>query len=94
MKENVCHLGYQEVAGDNGRAPYAQVRTVAVIDKIGEAKPDSDNGKTYKRVLVSPERAIKLLDWKEIGEAIIKKAVEVAKLELDIKRFSKKEEEI
>lgn len=94
LKENVCHLGYQEVMGDNGRAPYAQVRTVAVIDKIGEAKPDSDNGKTYKRVLVSPERAIELLDWKEIGKAIIKKAVEVAKLELDIKRFSKKEEEI
>ncbi len=92
LKEKVCHLGYQSVEGDNGRPIYAQVRTTALIDKIGEKKPDPDNGKTYKRLLVSPERAIELLDWKEIGEAIIKKAVEVAKVELGIKKFSKKEE--
>lgn len=94
LKEKVCHLGFQSVEGDNGRPIYAQVRTTALIDKIGEAKPDPDNGKTYKRLLVSPERAIELLDWKEIGEAIITKAVEVAKEKFGLKRFSKKEEDV
>lgn len=51
---------------------------VAMIDQIGERKPDPDCGKTYGRVLAKPERAIELLSWGEIGARIVRKAAEVA----------------
>lgn len=78
------YLGYQEVRGDVARAPYAQVRMACRVDKIGEKMPDPDNGKTYERVLVSPEKAKVLLSWGDIGNRIIEKATEVAKNEYKI----------
>lgn len=75
---------YQEVRGDGDRAPYAQVRMVCRVDKIGERLLDPDNGKTYERVLVSPEKAKFLLSWGDIGNRIIEKATEVAKDEYKI----------
>lgn len=78
------YLGYQEVHGDGDRAPYAQVRMACRVDKIGERLPDTDNGKIYERVLVSPEKAKVLLSWGDIGNRIIEKATEVAKNEYKI----------
>lgn len=78
------YLGYQEVRGDGDRAPYAQVRMACRVDKIGERLLDPDNGKTYERALVSPEKAKVLLSWGDIGNRIIEKATEVAKNEYKI----------
>lgn len=41
--------------------------------------PFSSDGKTYERVLASPEKAKQLLSWGEIGNKIIDCAVKVAK---------------
>ena len=90
--EKPIMLGYQEVDEENGRAPYAQVRMAAIIDNIGPSRPDPDNGKTYDRILTSPERAIELLNWGETGRLQIEEAVRIAKEQLGITKFSDKEE--
>lgn len=73
------YLGFQEVRGDGEREPYAQVRMACLIKGFGEKKPDPGNGKTYDRVLASPEKVKQLLSWGEIGNKIIDCAVKVAK---------------
>ncbi|MFA5798340.1 MAG: NUDIX hydrolase [Patescibacteria group bacterium] len=61
------YLGYQQVDDQNGEPPYAQVRMVALIAEIREARPDPDTGRTYGRLLTSAARAGELLDWGELG---------------------------
>lgn len=85
LKDPIYYLGYQLVDEENGIKPYAQVRMTAMIDSIGESKPDPDKRITYGRILVSPKDAIKLLGWGTIGEKIINKAVEVAKKKFSLK---------
>lgn len=92
LQSKVCYLGYVLVEGDGDRAPYAQVRTTALIDKIGPRQPDPDGGEIYERVLVCPQKAIKLLNWGDIGRFIITKAVEVARAELGIEAYLDKDE--
>lgn len=87
-------LGYQEVDEENGKPIYAQVRMVAMIDKIGERKPDPDNGKIYGRILTHPKNAIKLLNWGTAGELMINEAMRIAKLTLGLTEFLDKDEEI
>ncbi len=70
-----CFIGYQEVDEENGKAPYAQVRMAALIDGVGEIRPDSDNGKVYERLLVPPMRAAELLGWGEIAYEQITAAI-------------------
>jgi len=90
--EEPIMLGYQYVDEENGKPPYAQVRMVALIDKIGEIMPDPDNGKVYQRILVTPSRAIDLLKWGEIGERLINDATLLAKEKLGITIYLDKEE--
>ncbi|MFR9729738.1 NUDIX hydrolase [Saccharopolyspora sp. MS10] len=59
------YLGFQCV--DDGIAPYAQVRMAAVISGVHPARPDPDNGRTYRRLLVHPGKAGDLLNWGETG---------------------------
>ncbi len=77
--DDIYYVGYQEVSGDGDKPTYAQVRMTAMIEKIGERRPDPDNGETYERLLTTPKRAIELLKWGEIGEKLITRAVEIAK---------------
>ena len=86
------YLGYQLVDEQNGKKPYAQVRMIALIDKIGCVKPDPDNGKTYQRFLTNPQKAIKLLNWGFEGEKMINCAVELAKQKLGITKFADNDE--
>ena len=58
--ETPVYIGYQLVDEGDGTPPYAQVRMAALIRRIGEKKPDPDNGETYDRYMVSPERAAEL----------------------------------
>lgn len=94
LKDKIYYLGYQEVEGDKGLPAYAQVRTVALIDKIGAPSPDPDNGKIYKRVLVSPENAAKLLNWGTIGDRIMQKAARIVKTEFKLDNNSEEIEYI
>lgn len=85
LKDPIYYIGYQYVDEENGIAPYAQVRMTAMIDNIGESKPDPDNEKTYERILVPPQKAIELLNWGDIGPKLVRKAVEVAKEKFSLK---------
>ena len=77
LKKQVYLVGYQEVEGDNNLPNYAQLRMVALIDKIGIKKPDEDGGRILDRVLVTPQRAIELLNWGECGERAINEACKI-----------------
>ena len=90
--EEPIMLGYQYVDEENGKTPYAQVRMIALIDNIGEVKPDPDNGKVYKRILTTPSRAIELLKWGEIGKTLITDATLLAKEKFGISEYLDKEE--
>ena len=85
-------VGYQEVDEENGKEAYAQVRMTALIEKIGEIKPDPDNGETYQRLLTSPSRAIELLNWGEVGKTLITQAFKIAKKEFNLVNFNDLEE--
>ena len=77
-------IGYQEADEGNGTPHYAQVRMVAVIEKIGPLQPDPDNGETYKRLLTTPQKAIELLHWGEEGRLQVEEAVRIAKEKLGL----------
>lgn len=77
-------IGYQEIDEENGKPKYAQLRMAAIIDEIGEKKPDPDNGKTYDRLLTTPSKAIDLLGWGEVAKCQIEEGFELAKKELGL----------
>ena len=92
LEDKVVMVGYQEVNEPGGKVPpYAQVRMTALIKEIGEAQPDPDNGKLYKRVLVPPQKAIELLNWGESGKAQIESAFKIAKESFEFECFSNDE---
>ena len=74
--EAPIYIGYQLVDEEDGTPGYAQVRMAALIRKIGRKKPDPDNGQTYGRYMVSPEKAADLLDWGDVGYWQIMRAKE------------------
>lgn len=84
LSEEVYYLGYQEIQEDN-ITPFAQVRMTAMVKEIGEKRPDPDNGETYDRIFVSPQYAIDLLGWGEVGKAQIEKAMVVAGEKFNLK---------
>ena len=86
--ETPVYIGYQLVNEGNGTPAYAQVRMAALIRKIGEKKPDPDNGKTYDRFLVAPEKAAALLNWGDVGYRQVMKAKEVVYSQYGITKAS------
>lgn len=90
--ETPVYIGYQLVDEGDGTPPYAQVRMAALIRRIGEKKPDPDNGETYDRYMVSPERAAELLNWGDVGYEQVMKAKEVVYRLYGITGESSKEE--
>ena len=90
--ETPVYIGYQLVDEEDGTPPYAQVRMAALIRRIGEKKPDPDNGETYDRYMVSPERAAELLNWGDVGYEQVMKAKEVVYRQYGITGGSSKEE--
>lgn len=71
------YLGYQTVEGDG--KPYAQLRYIAKLTKIGKNRPDLDGGKMCERILVPAEEAGDVLDYGEEGKEIICAAIKLAK---------------
>lgn len=77
LKE-VYYLGYLLV--HEGEEYYAQVRMIARIDKVGEARPDSDTSKIYGRRFVLVEEANTYLNYKdEAGKKMLNDAIIMAK---------------
>ena len=80
--DTIDYIGYQKVTGD-GEVPYAQVRMVARISKIGPALPDLDRSGNwiYGRVLAPVEIARQELikSFGEIGDKILKYALKTAR---------------
>jgi ADP-ribose pyrophosphatase YjhB (NUDIX family) len=87
-------VGYQRVDEEDGTPPFAQVRMTALIDKIGEVRPDPDTGRTYGRFLTTPLKAAKLLNWSEVGDSQINTAMRIASEALGIKSFADADEYI
>lgn len=77
--EDVYYLGYLLVEDDNNEK-YAQVRMIAKIKNIGESKPDSDNGKIYKRFMSNIENVKDYLNYSDLaGNQLIDDAITMAK---------------
>ena len=74
--ESPVYIGYQLADEGDGTPGYAQVRMAALIRKIGEKRPDPDNGRTYDRYMVNPEKAAELLGWGDVGHSQIMAAKE------------------
>ena len=75
--EDSRYLGYLLVNDDNGEQ-YAQVRMIAKIKRIGEARPDIDNGKLYGRQLVPSERVKEYLNYKDkAGNKMLEDAIKM-----------------
>lgn len=92
--KNPVLIGYQELDEENGSHVYAQVRMAALIDYVGKKRPDSDNGKTYARLLVPPARAIELLGWGDMGYKQVTAACAVAEKMYGLSCTSAEEEYI
>ncbi len=73
-----CYLGYQLVDEQDGSSLYAQLRYIAKIASVGKSIADIDTGIEYKRQFVSPDMAIKLLNWGEVGKQQICDGVQLA----------------
>jgi hypothetical protein len=73
-----AYLGYQEVHRP-GRAPYAQVRMVGIIDEFAPRAPDPDGGRTYRRYMTALLSAPGVLGWGEPAELQSRAAAEVAR---------------
>lgn len=85
LKDPIYLVGYQEIDEENGKPIYAQLRMVAMIDKIGPKLPDPDTGEIYDRILTTPQNAIDLLGWGEIAKKQIEKACLIAKEKFKLK---------
>ena len=83
---NPVMVGYQLVDEEDGTEKYAQVRMTALIESIGEPKPDPDRtGKwLYGRYLASPSNAAQLLHWGDVGVQQVLDAFAVARKEFGI----------
>ena len=92
LKNPILTVGYCEVDEGDGTPIYAQLRMTALIEKIGKKQPDPDGGEIYDRILTTPQRAIELLKWGDVGELMIEEAVKVAKQNFKFKNISTKEE--
>ena len=77
---------------ENGEKPFAQVRMVAKILKIGKRQPDPDSGITYERLLIPPKDAGKTLNWGDIGNRIIELATITAKENFEFEKANENQE--
>lgn len=92
LQSKLISVGYQEVNEENGKPPYAQMRMTALVDKVGAKQPDPDNGDTYDRLFTTPNQAIKLLGWGDVGKNQILEAVKLAQKHFGIKIYADDEQ--
>lgn len=90
--KNPILVGYQKIDLQDGSAPFAQLRMVAIIDKIGVKQPDPDNGETYDRLLTTYEKAIELIGWGDVLKDQVEEAARIAQEKLNLVFTNDKEE--
>lgn len=80
--EEVYYLGYLLVEENNEK--YAQVRMIAKVNKIGDNRPDMDNGKIYKRFMANQTNLKHYLQYEDIaGKQMLDDALELANKKYD-----------
>ncbi len=78
--KDIYYLGYLLVKENNEK--YAQVRMIAKINKIGNNRPDIDNGKIYKRFMASQANLKSYLRYPDFaGNQMVNDALELANRE-------------
>ena len=88
--KDIYYLGYLLVEEETGEK-YAQVRMIAKVKKIGDIRPDKDNGKIYKRFMANIKNIKKYLNYSgDAGNKLIDDAILMAKEKYNI-NFSDKE---
>lgn len=92
--KNPILVGYQKIDMQDGSAPFAQLRMVAVIDKIGEKLPDPDNGETYDRLLTPYKKAIDLIGWGDVLKDQVEEAAKIAHEQLGVEFLNDQDEYI
>lgn len=86
--EDIHYLGYLLVE-ENEKEPYAQVRMVGKIKAINENRPDTDNGKQYKRFFSNINNVKKHLNYKDIaGNLLIDDAIKMANQKYEFEKIS------
>lgn len=80
--EDLHYLGHLLIEEDGRK--YAQARMIAKIKKIGEVKPDVDNGKIYKRFLARQDNVKKYLNYEPEGSRMIDDAIALANEKFDL----------
>ncbi len=81
--KDIHYLGYLLVE-ENGDK-YAQVRMIAKIKKIGEIRPDKDNGKIYKRFMANIKNIKSYLNYSDLaGNQLIDDAIKMAQEKYNI----------
>ncbi len=68
-------LGVQHYSDSKGQE-YNQLRAWCIVEPFGELEKDP-GGNTEEVKLINPEDYRKYFDWGEIGEVMIKRAVEL-----------------
>ncbi len=87
--KDIYYLGYLLISENTEK--YAQVRMIAKIKKIGNIRPDKDNGKIYKRFMANIQNVKKYLNYSgTAGNELIDDAIIMAKEKYNI-NFSDKE---
>ena len=91
--EDIHYLGYLLVDEENGIPPYAQVRMIGKIKRVGPLKPDTDNGKIYQRLLVSPSNVKNYLKYSgTAGNLMIEDALYLAREKYEFLDVEEKKE--
>ena len=76
--DDIHYLGYLLVKDNNEE--YAQVRMIAKVKNIGESRPDTDTGKTYKRFICDIHDVKQYLHYPdEAGNQMLDDAIKLAK---------------
>lgn len=80
--EEIYYLGYLLV--EENSEQYAQVRMIAKIKKIGNIKPDLDNGRVYQRYMVNQNNVNYYLNYNDLaGNQMISDAIKMANEKFD-----------
>jgi 8-oxo-dGTP diphosphatase len=69
----ILPFGYRLVEGDPavlGGKPYAQVRAVALVERLLPPAMDPATGRWYRRLAVPPEEALRRLAWEDAARQL------------------------
>lgn len=69
-------IGFQDIYDSQG-VVITQVRSVCLVEPYGDFIEDPDDGEITEMRLIDPKDYKKYFDWKEIGDHVMKRALEL-----------------